>query len=208
MNNRTEDFEKAKAQMRSAQRTSPEAVEEEQEGAPAAPARFVAPQAQGVPANTMMENGTNNMSNISSGEVTVVDFLQAASQPKFIEKVWASKGKTLKIKKFTKGELDRISSPLFKRTMKLDLAKMGAAGGAMNVDISMDLFMEMEKILVEIGMSYYTHNNQPVITREYIDNVMTDDDFKELSALVKEVNPKALMAGVEGQQEVADAKKS
>lgn len=207
MNNRSEDFEKAKAQMRSAARTSPEAVEEEETvgTATGAPARFVAPQAQGMPANNMVDNGANAM---SSGEVTVVDFLQAASQPKFIDKVWASKGKTIKIKKFTKGELDRISSPLFKRTMKLDLAKMGAAGGSMNVDISMDLFMEMEKILVEIGMSYYVHNNQPVITREYIDNVMTDEDFKELSALVKEVNPKALMAGVEGQQEVADAKKS
>jgi hypothetical protein len=200
--NRNEEFEKARLQMQNAQRGAPQPVEDEV-AVPASPARFVAPGASPQPVSQVADAS-------SAGEMTVVDFLQAASQSKFVDKVWASKGKRVKIKKFTKGELDRISSPLFKRTMKLDLSKMGGGkDSAMNVDISMDLFMEMEKILVEVGMSYYTDNRgQQVITREYIDNVMTDEDFKELATIIKEVNPKALVAGIESQQEVAETKKS
>ena len=206
MVNRNEELDRARAQMQNAGRSAPQPVEDDSSAPsaqPSAPPRFVS-----QPSQEMAPS--NNSQDMSAGEMSVLDFMQAAAQPKFADKFWASKGKKIKVKKFSKGELDRISSPLFKRTMKLDLSKMGNSkdAGSMNVDISMDLFMEMEKLLVEIGMCYYVDNrNQPVITREYIDTSMTDDDFKELSALIKEVNPKALVAGMESQQEIADAKK-
>lgn len=203
-NNRSEEFDRARAQMHNANRTAPEPVEDNN-ALSGNPPRFVAPPSE-VQSTTQQ---TNNQADVSGGEMSVLDFMQAASQPKFTDKLWVSKGKKIKVKKFTKGELDRISAPLFKRTMKLDLAKMGNSkeGNSMNVDISMDLFMEMEKLLVEIGMCHYVDNRgNSVINRDYIDNVMTDDDFKELSVLIKEVNPRALMAGMES-QEVAGTKK-
>jgi len=149
--------------------------------------------------------------NVNAAEaMTVADFLSAANSPMFVDKLWESKGKKVQIKKFKKGDLDKISAPLLSKTMKLDLNSAASGGKAqeMNLDISMSVFSDMEKIMVELGMSAYKDGRgQAVINRDYIDNVMPEDDFKELSALIREVNPKALMGNIDAVKDTEATKK-
>jgi len=194
--NRTEELARAREMMQQSTITAPEPYQEEtnmsENSIPNMQPTMNQPQAQ--PSN--------------GGAMTVMDFMSLASSNKFVDKLWESKGKTVQIKKFTKGDLDRISSPLLRKTMKLDLNTAGQKEQQMNLDISMDIFSEMEKIMVEIGLSAYKDNRgQPVITRSYIDDVMTDEDFKELVGLVKEVNPKAMIASAQTSQELEATKK-
>lgn len=144
------------------------------------------------------------------GEVTVLDFMQATKTIQYVDMPWPSKKKTVKIKKFCKGELDKISSPFFSKTLKLDLTQLGGKqGGAtpMNFDVSMELFAEMEKNMVELGMSFYKDNKgNQIITRHYIDNFMSSEDFQELSGIIQKVNPNALMTSVKQQEQTQEVK--
>lgn len=200
--NRTDELARAREEMKKAKITAPEPYIEETDmtdhsSIPVQPHT-----------HEQQHEPQQHASATSSGAMTVLDFMNLASASKYVDKLWESKGKTVQIKKFTKGDLDKISAPLLKKTMKLDLNTAGQREQQMNLDISMDIFSEMEKIMLEIGLSAYKDNrNQPVITRGYIDDVMTDEDFKDLVALVKEVNPKAMAASVEASKETEEAKK-
>lgn len=194
---REEELAKAREAMRSVQPTPPEPYKENTEMSN-----------NSIPAQQPMQQPMQQPAQ-SNNNITVLDFLNAANAPKFVDKNWASKGKTVQIKKFTKGDLDKISSPLLRKTMRLDLnAAAGKGQQAMNMDVSMDVFTEMEKIMVEIALSSYLDGkNKPVISREYIDNVMTDEDFKELVGIIREVNPKAMMATLDTPEETEATKK-
>jgi hypothetical protein len=197
MNNRDEELAKARAQMNQTPLQPPRPFEEE-------------PVSNSIPNQPQMQSPQNMNNGGVADAMTVVDFLNAANAPQYVDKYWASKGKKVQIKKFKKGDLDKISAPLMSKTMKLDLnaAAAGSKNQTMNLDLSMGVFNEMEKIMVELGMSAYKDGRgQPVINREYIDNVMPEDDFKELSDLIREVNPKALMGGATMAQDTEDTKK-
>lgn len=130
-------------------------------------------------------------------EMTVNDFLSApTARQQYVDKLWKSKNRIIKIKKFTKGETDRISSPLMQKSVAIEISddKDTKNKKTPKLDVSMETFIEMEKIMVELGMSYYKQNGKQVIDRAYIDKVLVEDEFKELSALVQEVNPNAMSA--------------
>jgi hypothetical protein len=201
--NQNNDLEKARAQMRNAQVTPPEELPEDQPRMPQGPATSHQ--------SEMVEE--DSMSNIpTGGEVTVMDFMQATRSIHYIDMPWPSKGKTVKIKKFCKGELDKISAPFFQKTLKLDLTQFGGQGGKstpMNFDISMELFGEMEKNMVELGLSFYKDNKgNPIINRKYIDEFMSSEDYQELSGIIQKVNPSALMTNVKQQEQVQEVKNS
>jgi len=141
----------------------------------------------------MANRGTDMPESMDMAEITVTDFLETAKRDAYVLKEWKEKNKKIKIKKFTKGDLDRVSSPLMKKTISVKM-EVDQKNQTPTLDISMETFGLMEKIMVEVGLSYYQSENQPVITMAYIDKVMTDDVFKELSALVLEVNPNAMAA--------------
>lgn len=101
----------------------------------------------------------------------------------------------MKIKKFTKGDNDRVSSPLMKKSVSVEISDEDEATKAKpRLDISMETFIEMEKIMVELGLSYYQKDNKQLIDRAYIDKVLTGEEFKELAGLIREVNPEAISA--------------
>ena len=197
--NRNDELTRAREQMRQAEPKKPEPYQEETDMS-----ENSTPMAPMTPNMPTQENNTT----MTGGAMTIMDFMDLANSSKFVDKLWKSKGKTVQIRKFTKGDLDKISAPLLRKTMKLDLNTAGKKDQQMNLDISMDIFGEMEKIMVEIGLSSYKDSRGAcVINRTYIDDVMTDEDFKELVELVKEVNPKAMIATAEANEEIAEAKK-
>ena len=195
---RTEELARAREQMNTAAVNAPEPYEEETNMSDNSIPR--------PPVTTQVPSQTSDST--SGGAMTIMDFMDLANSSKFVDKLWTSKGKTVQIKKFTKGDLDKISAPLLRKTMKLDLNTAGKKNQQMNLDISMDIFGEMEKIMLEIGLSAYQNDRgQAVINRTYIDDVMTDEDFKEIIAIVKEVNPKAMIATADTGEEIEATKK-
>lgn len=193
MSNDAERMEKARQMMNHARTIgAPEEVREEPLPAP------VMPQGQGA---MMHPSGM--------AEMTIDDFMSAANRDPFVVKEWKTKGKIIRVKKFCKGELDRISSPLLSRSVSLDVAGGDKKGGGMptKLEISLETFLEMEKIMVELGMSYYKdQNGKPIINRVYIDKVMSDNEFKELSAIIQEVNPNALQASAKREETITELK--
>jgi hypothetical protein len=128
-------------------------------------------------------------------EMSVDDFLAATKREHYVSKLWKSKNRILKVKKFTKGDNDRVSSPLMKKSVSVEISDEDEATKAKpRLDISMETFIEMEKIMVELGLSYYQKDNKPLIDRAYIDKVLTGEEFKELADLIREVNPEAISA--------------
>jgi len=128
-------------------------------------------------------------------EMTVDDFLAATKREAFVSKMWTSKNRVLKIKKFTKGDNDRVSSPLMKKSVSVEISdEEGEKKSKPKLDISMETFIEMEKIMVELGLSYYQKDGKALIDRAYIDKVLTGEEFKELVDIIKEVNPEAISA--------------
>jgi hypothetical protein len=136
-----------------------------------------------------------SFSNGEAVEMTVDDFLAATKRDHYVSKTWESKKRIVKIKKFTKGDNDRVSSPLMKKTVAIEISDdKDPSKSKPKLDVSMETFTEMEKIMVEVGLSYYQKDNRPLIDRAYIDKVLTADEFKELVTLVQEVNPEAMAA--------------
>lgn len=177
---------KAKAMMEKSTVSAPEKVIEEKAA--------ISAEAQ---AEIEMVSRGQDMSSSSSGvdfpAMTVNDFLSTANREPFVDVPWKAKGKMLKIKKFTKGDLDVIAAPLMKKTISVKM-EQGEKAQLPTLDVSMEIFGKMEKKTVEIGMSYYKKDGVAVIDEAYIDKVMTDDVFKELSAIIQEVNPNALIS--------------
>lgn len=204
-------LEKARAQMRTAQVSAPEEMPDipEEQMQTTAPR----PISSGHQvASQPVERPETGSDALNGGEVTVMDFMQATRAVQFVDQLWPSKGKVIKVKKFSKGELDKISAPFFQKTLKLDLTQFGGNQGnnvPMNFDLSMALFSEMEKVMVELGLSFYKDSRgEPVINRNYIDNFMSSEDFQELSTIVQRVNPNALMTSVRQQERVNETKNS
>ena len=79
MNNRDEELAKARAQMNQTPLQPPRPFEEE-------------PMSNSIPNQPQMQSPQNMNNGGVADAMTVVDFLNAANAPQYVDKYWASKG--------------------------------------------------------------------------------------------------------------------